>query len=113
MEGAMRLRALRMVDDDHAVMEFVTEAGDVRTFGIAYERLDARSDTWTYRLDESFRPWMLLELAGWPGGVDYRTFTNMALSFRSIAVSEWASETTLRELEELRRAELARGESGL
>ena len=110
MGNTMRLRALRMVDDYHAVMEFVTEDGELRTFGIAYERLDARSDTWTYRVDETFRPWVLLELAGWPGGIDYRTFTDMVLSFRSIAVCEWASEATLRELKELRRAELARGE---
>ena len=108
----MRLRVLRMVDHDHAEMEFVTEDGEVRTFGIAYELLDARSRTWTYRVDETFRPWMLLELAGWPGGIDYRTFTDMVLSFRSIAVSEWASEATMRELEELRRAELAREEAG-
>lgn len=101
-----------MVDNDHAVMEFVTEDGESRTFGIAYELVDGRSGTWTYRVDETFQPWMLLELAGWPGGIDHRTFTDMVLAFRSIAMSDWASDATIRELEELRRAELAGGEAG-
>lgn len=106
----MRLRALRMVDDDHAVMEFVSEHGEVRTFEISYEEVAGKPGTWTYRVEDAFRPWILLELAGWPGGIDYRTFTDMVLAFRSIATSEWASDATMRELAELRRAELARGE---
>jgi hypothetical protein len=110
MAGAMRLRGLRMVDEDHAVMEFVTEDGEVRTFGIEYELVDSRSGTWTYHVEEAFKPWVLLELAGWPGGIDYRTFTDMVLAFRSIATSEWASDDTMQELRELRRAELARDE---
>jgi len=93
-------------------MEFSTEDGEVRTFGITYELLDARSGTWTYRVDEAFQPWMLLELAGWPGGIDHRTFTDMVLSFRSMATAEWASDDMIRELEEARRDKLARGEAG-
>lgn len=108
----MRLRALRMVDLDQAVMEFVTEAGEVRTFAITYEEVDGRPGTWTYRVEDAFQPWVLLELAGWPGGIDYRTFTDMVLAFRSIGASEWASEESLRELAQSRRAELTRGPNG-
>lgn len=108
----MRLRALRMVDDDHAVMEFVTEDGEVGTFEISYDEVAGKPGTWTYRVENAFQPWVLLELAGWPGGIDYRTFTDMVLAFRSIATSEWASDATMRELRELRRAELAGADEG-
>jgi hypothetical protein len=94
----MRLVAIRMVDDDHAVMEFVTADGEARSFGITYEPLAGRPGTMTYRVDDAFEPWGLLELAGWPGGIDHRTFTDMILAFRSIAMAEWASDDTIREL---------------
>ncbi len=106
----MRLRALRMVDRDHAVMEFVTGDGEARTFEVTYGPVAGRPGETTYRVDAAFRPWMLLELQGWPGGIDHRTFTDMVLTFRSIAMSEWASDDTIRELRERRRAELADGE---
>ncbi len=106
----MRLRALRMVDRDHAVMEFVTGDGEARTFEIKYEPVSGRPNTTTYSVDAAFQPWMLLELQGWPGGIDHRTFTDMVLAFRSIAMAEWASDDTFRELEERRRAELEGGE---
>lgn len=88
-----------MVDPDHAVMEFVTDDGETRTFGITYEPVADRPGVITYRVDDAFEPWRLLELAGWPGGIDYRTFTDMVLAFRSIAMAEWASDDALRELE--------------
>ncbi len=50
------------------------------------------------------------EVQGWPGGINQRTFTDMVLAFRSIALAEWASDDTIRQLEERRRAELSGGE---
>ena len=100
----MRLTALRMVDRDHAVMEFVTGDGEIRTFEITYEPVAGRRGVFTYRVDAAFQPWMLLELQGWPGGIDHRTFTDMVLAFRSIAMAEWASDDAIRELEERQRA---------
>ncbi len=110
--SAMRLRALRMVDRDHAMMEFVTGDGQTRAFEITYEPVAGRPNEITYRVDEAFQPWMLLELQGWPGGIDHRTFTDMVFAFRSIANAEWASDDTIRELEARRRAELAGGDPG-
>ena len=104
----MRLRALRTVDRDHAVMEFATDDGEVRTFEITYGPVPGRPGEVTYRVEDAFQPWMAVELQGWPGGIDHRTFTDMVLAFQSIALCEWASEETLHELRELRRAELAR-----
>ena len=103
----MRLQALRMVDRDHAVMEFVTTDGETRTYEIAYGPVPGRPGAITYRIEEAFQPWMLLELQGWPGGIDHRTFTDMVLTFRSIALSHWASDDDIRELEERHRAETA------
>ncbi len=108
----MRLQALRTVDRDHAVMEFVTEDGESRTFEISYASVAGRPGTTTYRVEEAFQPWMSVDLQGWPGGIDQRTFTDMVLAFHSIAMAEWASDATIRELAELRRAELARGTEG-
>jgi hypothetical protein len=105
MGGRMRLRTLRMIDDDHAVMEFVTADGETRTFGVTFAPVPGRPGVTTYRVDPAFEPWMLLELQGWPGGIDHRTFTDLLLGFRSIARAEWASEDELRLLEERRRAE--------
>lgn len=93
-------------------MEFVTGDGATRTFEITYEPVAGRPDQITYRVDATFQPWMLLELQGWPGGIDHRTFTDMVLAFRSIANSEWASDDVIRELEARRKAELAGGEPG-
>ena len=108
----MRLQALRMVDRDHAVMEFLTEQGEIRTFEITYDSVPGRPGTMTYRVEDAFHPWMGLELQGWPGGIDHRTFTDMVLAFQAIALSEWASDETLEELRALRRAELAREAEG-
>ena len=89
-------------------MEFLTDGGEVRAFEITYAEVDARTGTWTYRVEDAFTPWMQLELQGWPGGIDHRTCTDMLLAFRSIALCEWASDEEMRWLRERRRAELAR-----